>query len=395
MDTLVVRNGNVVGPAGILDHADLVVRKGRIVAVGAGAGRTEKAARELDAGGMFVWPGLIDMHIHGARGELIGTGKEGDVLSIGFALMTKGITRFCPTIPPMPREALLKEVSRVASACVDSPEGALPLGLHIEGPFLNPERSGVLPSDSLRDPDTGEFEALFEASGSRLKMMTIAPELPNSKGVIECGAGKGVVMSAGHTEASFTEMEEAVGAGLRHVTHCFNAMRRVSHRSPGPIEATLTMDALTADVICDGSHVHQSLIDILLRCKSPAGIALVSDATAFQAPDGSLAFLDRHLEVRRGLVRDTQTGALGGSAISLWDAVVNLHEWFGRPFHELANLASRNPARILGLEMELGSLEPGKRADFFIADEDFGIHEVFRDGVRIWREGGPSAETAR
>lgn len=392
MADLVVRNGRIIGPDSVLEGADLLVRDGKFAAVGPGAGRDFPGADVVDAAGAAVWPGFIDIHIHGARGELVGSGMEGDLASIGLALATQGVTRFCPTLLPMPADRLAAEVSRTAAACDGPFEGAVPLGLHLEGPFLNTQRSGALPVDCLRDPDPGEFEELASRANGRLRMVTLAPELPGALGLVEAVRASGAVASAGHTEASLSEMEEAAKAGLTHVTHCFNAMRRMSHRSPGPVEAALTLPGLSSDVICDGRHVHKVLVDIMIRCMGAGALSLISDATAFQAQDGSLAFLGRRLEVRRGIVRDTQTGALGGSTISVRDAAVQVREWFDPPLPLLAGLASLNPARVLGLDRELGSLEPGKIADFFIADENLAVRETFIAGKRIWRTEGPNRQ---
>ncbi|MHC5039940.1 MAG: N-acetylglucosamine-6-phosphate deacetylase, partial [Planctomycetota bacterium] len=360
MDTLIVQNGCVVCPETLIENADLVVQEGKIRAIGPKAGEGFADAERVDAAGCFVWPGLIDLHIHGARGQMFGVGQEGDLAAIASALASKGVTRFVPTIPPMALGHQEAEISRIADTDLTAEKGAVPIGLHLEGPYLNSQRSGALSLDCLRYPDVQEFQGLVEASRGKLRIMTIAPELPGASEVLKAARDTNVVMAAGHTEASYTEMEEAIALGLSHLTHCFNAMRRISHRSPGPVEAALTNDRVTVDLICDGRHVHKSLVDIVLKCIGFDRTALVSDATAFQAKDGSLAFVDRQLEVRRGLVRDKQTGALGGSAISLWDAVQNIKEWFDLPYPKLARLGSLNPARILGEEGAFGGLEVGK-----------------------------------
>lgn len=382
MKPLVVLGASIVGPDAVLPDADLVVRDGVIAALGPGAGRDVPGATRVQADGLTLWPGLIDLHVHGARGALIGQGHAGDIALTGIALASRGVTRFLPTLPPIPPSRLLDEVARLAPL-EPAASGARPLGLHLEGPYLNPQRSGALPPERLRHPDEGEFREILAAGKGRIRLMTLAPELPSALAVIAAGFEAGVVMAAGHTEASYAEMEKAVDAGLRHVTHCCNAMRRVSHRSPGPVEAALTRRELTLDAICDGRHIHKSLFDIMMRCKGPDGIALISDATAFQAPDGAIAFLDRLLEVRQGIVRDPQTGALGGSAITVWDAIRNVKKWLNLPLPALSRLGSLVPARILGQEHELGSLEPGKKADFFLASADQEVKEVYVDGERL------------
>jgi N-acetylglucosamine-6-phosphate deacetylase len=364
----------------------MVVEDGRITAVRARAGERIEGAETVDASGLYVWPGMIDLHIHGARGDLIGREGESALEAISLALAEKGVTRFLGTVPPLALGTMEREVRRLAKIDGSALVGGGSLGLHLEGPFLNAQRSGVLSTDDIRYPELAEFKVLHEAGGGKIRMMTLAPELPGALEVIEWGREQGVVMAGGHTEASYSEMNDAIQRGLSHLTHCFNAMRRISHRNPGPVEAGLTTDSVTVDVICDGRHVHKPLVDMVLRCKGLDRVALISDATAFQAPDGSITFQGRLLEVHHGLVRDKQTGALGGSSISLLEAARNLYMWLQLPFHTLARLTSLNPARILGEDKSFGSLEVGKAGDFFLADENLEIRQVFRDGRKIWPE---------
>jgi N-acetylglucosamine-6-phosphate deacetylase len=378
-----LRNGRVVTPAGVLEGADLLVRRDRIEAVGR-ALRPRGKPEVVDASGLVVWPGLLDLHVHGARGEMVPVGGGKALQALSLALASEGVTRFLATLPPLPRGDLEKGIESVARADPALLEGALPVGIHLEGPFLNPERSGALPPESLRAPDAAEFRKLVVAGGGQVRLVTLAPELPGAAAVIETAKTLGVAVAAGHTDASYSDMEEAVRRGLSHVTHCFNAMRGMSHRSPGPAEAALTLDGLTVEVICDGHHVHRALVDVLLRCRGTKAVCLVSDATALQAPDGVFTFLGRKLEVRRGLVRDSQTGALGGSAISLWDAIRNVRGWLGLPLQALAEMAALNPARVAGMDRELGSLEAGKRADLVLADPEFRLRAVWRDGRKVW-----------
>ncbi|MCU0722709.1 MAG: N-acetylglucosamine-6-phosphate deacetylase, partial [Planctomycetes bacterium] len=382
---LLIRNGRVVTPAGVLEGADLAVSRDRVEAVGRGL-RPRGRPETVDAAGLLVWPGLVDLHVHGARGEMVPEGGERALRALSAALASEGVTRFLPTLPPLPPGTLEKGLESVARASPEAFEGAAPLGIHLEGPYLNPERSGALPPEGLRAPDAADFRRLVVAGGGKLRLMTLAPELPGAAGVMEAARGAGVALAAGHTEASHSDMEEAVRRGLSHVTHCFNAMRGMSHRSPGPAEAALTLDGLTVEVIADGHHVHRALIDVLLRCRGTKAVCLVSDATALQAPDGVFTFFGRKVEVRRGLVRDSQTGALGGSALSLWDAIRNMRGWFGLEPAALAQMAALNPARVAGADREVGSLEPGKKADFVLADPEFRRRAVYRDGRRIWSD---------
>jgi N-acetylglucosamine-6-phosphate deacetylase len=378
-----VKNGRIVGTKGVLEGADLLVRHGRIEEVGPSA-RAKGRPEVVDAAGLFVWPGFIDIHVHGARGESVPMGGERALRALSSALASEGVTRFLASIPPLPPGEMEKGIESVSRTDPAVLEGAALLGIHLEGPYLNPERSGALPPEGLRAPDPAGFRKLVVSGGGTVRIMTIAPELPGAGAVIETARELKIVTAAGHTDASLSDMEEAIRRGLSHVTHCFNAMRAMSHRSPGPAEAALTLDALSVEAIGDGHHVHRATLDILFRCRGTGAVCLVSDATALQAPDGVFSFLGRRFEVRRGLVRDTQTGALGGSSISLWDAARNLRGWFGFPPHVIAQMGALNPARVAGVERDLGSLESGKKADFVLADPEYRVQSVWRDGQRVW-----------
>lgn len=385
MKTILLRNVRAVLPDGVRD-ARLWIRDGRFLAVGPDAAepRSEGPVEERDGRGRLAWPGLVDLHVHGAGGQVLGLGNPEALPTLSRALARHGVTRFLPTLPPLAPGLLREETARLASSSPRDLEGAAPEGVHLEGPFLNPERAGALSPEMLRAPDPGETEALAEAAGGRLRMMTLSPELDGGLEVVERLAALGTVPAAGHTEASFDRMKEAVDRGLRHVTHVFNAMGRLAHRRPGAGEAALTLDAVSADVICDGMHVHPPTVDILLRCKGLSRTMIVSDATALDAPEGTLELGGRLFEVRYGVVRDTRTGALGGSASSLLDAIRNLRSWFDLPLPDLARLASLHPARLIGRDKRFGSLEAGKEADFFLCDDAWTVQETWVGGRRVY-----------
>jgi N-acetylglucosamine-6-phosphate deacetylase len=249
---------------------------------------------------------------------------------------------------------------------------------------LNPSYSGALPADCFAMPTPDAVQRILDAAGNDLGILTLAPELPGALDLVSDLARQGVVPAAGHTAASFKVMEKARDKGLAHVTHCFNAMGRFSHRKPGPIEAALLLEGLTVEVICDGCHVQAPAVEILLRCRGIDAVCLVSDATGLLAHGMRLEMAGRTLEVADGVVRDLETKALAGSAQSLLFDVTMMRRWFKTSWPDCARLAAANPAGIVGQGNRIGSLEIGKFADFFLLGAKGEVRATYVAGVKVW-----------
>jgi N-acetylglucosamine-6-phosphate deacetylase len=290
--------------------------------------------------------GLIDLQVNGAAGHDLTTDPAA-VWSVGAALAGHGVSAFLPTLV----SPSFATIDRARAVLLAGPppgfSGANPLGWHVEGPFLSPARAGAHDRAALRSPDLGAVADWSPASGVR--MVTLAPELPGALEIVAALAGRGVVVSIGHSEASHAEAAAAFDAGARFVTHLFNAMAPLDHREPGLIGAALADERVTVGLIPDGLHVHPAVVRLVWRLAGPARLAVVSDAiAALGMPPGRYELAGREVLVDADSVR-LPDGTLAGSVLPLDRAVRNLAVFAGIEPDEARRAATEVPARLLGL----------------------------------------------
>jgi len=383
---LLIRGGDVVTPQGLQRGIDVRLDDGSISRVGPGLSSAD--ARVIEARGLVVAPGLIDIHVHGAGGAMCESGDATQVETISATLARCGVTGFLPTIATLPPEALRRAVRAVADTAGHE-SGARILGIHLEGPYLNPHCAGAQSVAAMRPPSIEEFDALYELSGGLIRLVTVAPEIDGCLPFIRAVRARGVIVAAGHSNATQAEMEMAIAAGVTHVTHLFNAMRPLHHREPGILGVALANDRLSAELIGDGQHVSEAAVDIALRCKPAANLVLVSDAVgALGCPDGDCELFGVQCRITAGTVRFKSTGQLAGSCMALDGAVRNLRRW--RPqlaLHDLLHMASWAPAKVVGLDRQRGSIEPGKEADLVLLNSGLEVDLTFSRGVCVGTTG--------
>jgi N-acetylglucosamine-6-phosphate deacetylase len=388
-DLLFIHGGDVITPHEVLKGADVLVRGRRIARIGRRIARPKKA-RVIDARKGFVAPGLIDVQVNGAAGVAFNACRPEQVPLVSRALAARGVTAYCPTVISCPHDRMVAAIRSIAAAEPGGGDGApgngvsgaRSLGLHLEGPYLSPERHGAHRLECLREPGLHELAECLAAAHGRVAIVTLAPELPGAMDAVRFLAGKGVCVAAGHTMATLTEVASAMEHGLRMVTHVYNAMRPAHHRSPGVIEAALTLDALAVGLISDGVHVHPAAVDVLLRCKPPEQVVLVSDIVSVAGAAGGKATLDgRDVESRAGAAWLAGTTTLSGASAFLLEGVCNLVAWFDLPLPRAFSAASLNPARLLGLARRKGSLEAGKDADVIVLDRDLKLKATVVEGL--------------
>jgi N-acetylglucosamine-6-phosphate deacetylase len=298
--------------------------------------------------------GLIDLHLHGAFGVDVLTAGEADLDRLALGLEARGVEGFVPTLVPVPLGDLAPILERlsawVRSRRAGDGRGAMPVGIHLEGPFVSPNRSGALHRDCLLDgSDARRVDAFFEAVGDLpgRPVVTMAPEIPGGLDLVSAFVRRGFVVALGHTEADVPTLDEALKRGARHMTHFGNAMKALHHRDAGPIGWGLLRDGVTVDVIADLHHLSPEMLALVRRCKGPDGYALISDAAPCAGlPDGAYPVWGETLTVSEGAVRNA-SGGLAGSGALLPECVERIAACGAASAEEARSAASETPRRLL------------------------------------------------
>lgn len=370
----------VVTPQGIVDDAAIGIADGRIVSLGARTGRERGQIDDLD--GLTLLPGFIDLHIHGAGGA---DAHAGEIAALAAFLPRCGVTAFLPTLAADAEERTLAALRATAAAMLDQGphSGAIVLGAHLEGPFLNPARAGAIPPEHMHPAEPARLARLLGAAPGVVRLMTVAPDAPGALDLIPAIVAAGVVVSLGHTAADYELFRRAIDAGARHTTHLFNAMTGIAHRAPGAAGAALTDERITVELIADGEHVHPAILALVLRAKGVVGVALVSDAVGPAGlPPGDYEWLDRRVHSDGTTVRlpdGTLAGSLGTLDRALRTMLAPIPHGAGSNLVDVAQTLATVPARILGLANK-GTLAPGYDADIVAIDEGGQVRRTYIGG---------------
>jgi N-acetylglucosamine-6-phosphate deacetylase len=396
---LVLRGARVVTPARVIERADVYVEDGRIARVSnvetdAAVKDTDSRdadapdAEALDLSGLTLYPGFVDVHIHGSVGVDLMESSTEDLRKVARFLAANGVTTWVPTLVPGPveeyRRALgaVEELMRSQDARTPAARAA---GVHYEGPFVNERQCGALRTEFFRAFDDASKLDELPTLGleGAAHMMTLAPEVEGGINLVRELVARGWVVSIGHTRAGLETLEAATAAGARHMTHFLNAMSPLHQREPGPIGWGLLRDDVGVDLIADGVHSDPLMLRLVLRCKTPARVSLISDAVAPAGlGDGDYRLWGETIRVREGRTSN-ERGSIAGSVITMLDAA-RMMNTLGLSEADVARVASLNPARLLGLD-DRGSIEEGKRADLTALD-DSGQVKLTLVGGRIAHE---------
>ena len=382
MKRLAVTAGRVMTPDRVILDGVVLVEGPRILEVGSRAA-VRFSGDEFEVMNHprhLLAPGFIDVHIHGALGRDVMEGTDEALATISGFLAAHGTTSFLATTMTASPVATLQAVEDLGGQ-VDQPlVGARMLGLHLEGPFINPEKRGAHPAEHIRRPSTLIFEQLLARSGHQVKLMTLAPEVEGSLELIEFARSRGVVVSLGHSDATLEEALAAIDLGAANATHLFNAMRSFSHRDPGILGAVLTAPRIWAELIADGVHVSPAAVDLCLRCKGAGKILLISDAvSATGMPEGQYRLADTEITLSEGTCR-TPDGTLAGSVLTQDQALRNMVRWSRLPVQTVLGMLTRNPAQSLGIADSKGTLAAGKDADMVLLDQNLDVHTTIVQG---------------
>lgn len=360
-----LRSERIVCPGGTLD-GEVAVQDGLISAVGPASGALSLSGEEvLDLGDSWLVPGYIDPHVHGGGGAQCNTADPEEIAEVARFHARRGTTGLVATTVAAPIDELQSALEAVARCCAPTL-----LGAHLEGPFLSRERPGAMDPDLFIDPDVKQLARLLEAGAGRVRVVTLAPELPGSLELVERLARNGIVVSIGHTDATDAEARAAVDAGASAATHVFNAMTPFHHREAGAVGAVLDLPEVSCELICDGIHVDPVAMRLVHRAKGSLGIRLVTDAmSAAGMPDGEYGLGGRSVTVAEGQAVLPGGGSIAGSTLTMEAAVQNAVRFLGVPVEEAILMASTNSARLLGLEGRKGQICAGFDADLVVLDE--------------------------
>jgi N-acetylglucosamine-6-phosphate deacetylase len=367
----------------LTDNPILTIEGGRIGSIAVRPAGQPEGTHHFPAATLA--PAFFDVHIHGAAGHDVMEATPEALGTIGRFLASRGTGSYLATTVTAPLDMTLKALDGLAKL-LDHPgkidaqnRAALPIGIHLEGPFLSHAKCGVQPKEYLLEPDIATFDRLYEAAGGHARLMTLAPELPGATGLAAHATGRGVRVSVGHSNAMAAETRAAIAAGAVSATHTFNAMRALDHREPGILGVVLTTDALYAELICDGIHTSAEIVDLWWRAKGPERGILITDAmSAAGMPDGEYQLGGFAVQVANG--RAMARGVLAGSVLTLDRALENFTRFTGAPLAEALRLLTVNPAAMTGFSDQAGSLGVGSAANLVAVDEQGKLMASIRNG---------------
>lgn len=381
---LLITNGTIYTPMEAIQQGYILISGGKIQAVGKGKPpRPDASTIVLEARGKLVLPGFIDIHVNGGGGSLTIDGTVDAIQNIAQAHAKFGTTAMLPTTISADDETLSNAVSAIAQAAENPTGGASILGIHLEGPFLNPAKGGAHRKEFLKSPSVEYFTTLYKRAKGEIRILALAPELDGAIDLVKHVRQRGILVSLAHSDADYQKTREAIDAGLQLCAHIFNAMPPLTHRAPGPIGAFLTIENTFVELISDGFHVHPAVMDLVIRAKGADRVILVTDAVN-PAGTSMTAFtiLGTQLEVR-GNSCFAPDGSLAGSALTMNKAVKVIADTTTTSLADAVRMATLTPARLLGIDKDKGSLEVGKDADVVIADPDLNVFTTIVQGLVV------------
>jgi N-acetylglucosamine-6-phosphate deacetylase len=393
MQTTVIHAGRILTPEEEITDAIILVEGSRIAAIGhRDEIRIPPDSADYVAGEMTVVPGFVDVHIHGAGGHDVMEGNARALDRIAATVARYGTASLVATTVTAPVDETCRSLEGIARYIRSHEQPKDPeekgrlaaefVGIHLEGPFISKARRGVHPPDSIARPSVEVLQKFFDAADGLVKIVTIAPEIPGARELIQHAVAAKVVVAIGHSDADFDQARAAIQAGARHAVHMFNAMRPFTHRDPGVVGAILTDPEVTAEVIADGVHVAGPTIQVLLGCKGFDTVLLASDGIAATGmPDGNYRLGNFEVAVKDGVARNSE-GKLAGSTLTL-DRALRYLVALGVPLKDAVRMATVLPARRLGLAGKKGIIAVGADADLVALTPDLRVAGVMTRGAGL------------
>lgn len=339
-------------------------------------------ADAIDLQGATVIPGLVDVHIHGAMGADFSDGDPDGLKKMAAYLASQGITSFAPASMTLPYEILSKAYACAAEFVREQPAGCARLmGIHMEGPYFSEKKKGAQNGAYLKSPDFEGFKKLYDDCGGLIAIADVAPELPGAAAFV-AKASKLCTVSVAHTDSGYEDAKAAYDAGATHLTHLYNAMPGIHHRNPGVIPAAAENPAVRAELICDGLHVHPASVRLAYAIFGGSRLVLISDALRCSGmPDGAYELGGQTVHLAGGIAK-LADGTIAGAATNLFDGMKNAIK-FGIPEEDAVRAVTYNPACAIGKAAQIGSIEPGKLADFLVCSPDYSEKAVYLGGKKL------------
>ena len=376
-----ITNGKIVLPEAVIT--------GKVLAFDAETGKitglvdaAPAGADVIDANGGLVAPGLVDIHIHGYLGEDTCDAKRDGIKKMAYGVAENGVTAFLPTTMTVAKAEIEAALDAVRSLKEESKtwDGAEIIGVHAEGPFINPSKKGAQAEENILTPDAD----FILANADIITSVTMAPEMDQEHKCIKKLAADGrVLVSMGHTDATFAEAMQAAKDGVRHATHLFNAMSALAHRNPGAVGAALASENVSVEVIADTFHINPGLYSIIAKVKGDKMVLITDCTRAGGMPDGEYDLGGQPIFLK-GIECRLADGTIAGSVLKLNNAVKNVLAHTTLSVNEVFKMASLNPATAIGVAGRKGSLEEGKDADIIIVDSDINVQRTIKKGRTIY-----------
>jgi N-acetylglucosamine-6-phosphate deacetylase len=376
MTEMMIAGPDIYTEEGIVPEGSITIRNGMIATIST-ISQTKRSSNQIIRfpSSYRLVPGFIDLHVHGANNQDIMDATQEALTLISQTLAREGTTAFLATTmtaSPFEIEKALCAVRDYMQSQHKIPAAAM-LGVHLEGPFISSKKAGAQRADDVLRPDSRYIAEWQEKSGQAIKLVTLAPELPNSLELIRYLRQHNIIASIGHTDAAYTEAKEAIQEGCHYVTHLFNAMRGIHQREPGVVTAALLAEKVKAELIVDGHHLHPAILELVLKLKGVDDLVLVTDAMRAKClGNGRYDLGGQAVQVESNIAR-LADGTLAGSTLRMPEAICNMVHYTHCDFYDAVKMASANPAKVLGIFEKKGSIALGKEADLVVLDDHLQV----------------------
>ncbi len=378
MSKLALVGGKIITPFRVVNNGTIIIEDDKIYEIGnTNEINFTDETEVIDVSGNIIAPGFVDLLVHGGGGYGFSDEDETGIEKISNYFLAQGSTTLMASLHAKPKDALLADLSRLAKYIKTHPKSNIK-GIHMEGPYLNPEYKGAMNEDYLWTPTVESFNEMWNASEGYMKIMTIAPELEGSLDVIREASFRGVICSIGHSTASYEDITKAIDHGACHVTHMFNAMKQMHHRNPSIMTAALLRDELKIELIADTFHVHPAMMELLLKYKTPKNIILITDSIrAGGMHEGEYHFSDQKVYLKDDMAT-LADGTLAGSTLTLNKAIKNLLDTTEIKITDAFRMSSLNGSKVIGAQK--GILASGKAADIVVLNDSFEVEMTIMAG---------------